>query len=363
MKSDPQTAHQQRRRALQVIAGKTRRFIDRCDLSSEPRYPFLGSSDGIWRTTGIEGWTIGFFPGLCRLIDTALPNTVPDEALRHWLDPLRQLEGWANHGVKTLTAFAPVPGEPLSPRNARTLARAAEAWSQHFHAQPGVFGRPLEAETIWVIIDWLYDINLLLEAPAEDALLETMARHHLEAAIRAFVRPDGSTFQEAVFDTKTGEFLRHRVRQGLALDSTWSRGQAWAVYGLSRAALNTGDRQYLEIAARTADVYLHLAGTDARVPWDFNATGSAARILDSSAAALACAGLFLLSRQLDRYRIPAEELLSSLLEPDLFEWDPNNECALKLGTYHYHKGETNQPTIWGDFFLTQSLFLSSQSLS
>ena len=60
------------------------------------------------------------------------------------------------------------------------------------------------------------------------------ARAHLDATLPALLRPDGSTFHAARF-ADDGTVLERGTINGYADDSTWARGQAWAIHGLVSA--------------------------------------------------------------------------------------------------------------------------------
>jgi len=50
--------------------------------------------------------------------------------------------------------------------------------------------------------------------------------------------------------------LSSRLPAGWSDESTWSRGQAWGIYGYAQCALRTGRGDFLNIARRLADVFL-----------------------------------------------------------------------------------------------------------
>lgn len=345
---------------MRVLGEKARRFLRRRKPHTEPAYPFLGDATGRWRTTTIRGWATGFFPGLCHLLNDCLPGCIDPAELEPLLGPMRSLEGWANSGVRVLSTFIPHPLMP--PFEPETARKSARKWAAFYSPSARIVGKPENTGELTLLVDWLYDINLLLEADPESEELRDIARAHIETCRGLFLREDGSCFQEARFEAASGKFLHHVIRQGRDIESNWSRGQAWAVYGFSRAAFTTGDREWAAAARKTAGFYLDAAGTSALPPWDFDVSGGEATITDSSAAALACAGLQLLSRlspeDRETYGGQAEELLDNLLHPNVFESDPDVEFALLHGAYHRHRNEIDQATIWGDFFLAQAISLS-----
>jgi len=68
-----------------------------------------------------------------------------------------------------------------------------------------------------------------------DAKYSKIATIHAETSCKAHIRADGGTFHVVNFDQKTGEIDRQFQQQGYADDSTWSRGQAWAIHGFAES--------------------------------------------------------------------------------------------------------------------------------
>jgi hypothetical protein len=116
-----------------------------------------------------------------------------------------------------------------------------------------------------------------------------VAARHAHRVAALLVRRDGSTAQSVNFDRVTGKVLFVSTHQGLSNQSTWSRGQGWAVYGFSDAAASLHDRSLLQVALRTAGyVARHLPGEG--IPrWDYNAPPGAP--VDVSAGVITAAGL------------------------------------------------------------------------
>jgi len=85
--------------------------------------------------------------------------------------------------------------------------------------------------------------------------MERAVKHCLTTR-RYLVRGDGSTAHEGLFDLETGVFLRQTTHQGWRNDSSWARGQAWALYGFTTAFSYTGDTRFLETAETCAMFYM-----------------------------------------------------------------------------------------------------------
>ena len=175
------------------------------------------------------------------------------------------------------------------------------------------------------------------------------------------MRPDGSTNHIVRFDQRTGERLEVLGGQGHAPDSCWSRGQAWALYGFAIAHRYTGRSDYLETARRVADRFLASMPPAGAPPWDFRAPEVAQAPRDSSAGAIAAAGLLELARagssgKGDRYRQAGADLLRALYEHCFSGEDPRQEGILLHATGELPLGKfVDVSLIYGDFFFLEAL--------
>jgi unsaturated chondroitin disaccharide hydrolase len=129
------------------------------------------------------------------------------------------------------------------------------------------------------IIDSLPNVELLTWSGRRD-----LAVAHARRVVAALVRPDGSTAQAVQFDARTGALGAVHTHQGASADSTWARGQAWALYGL--AALSSDPE--LHAAAERVAGYLHARLATGLPRWDLDASEGPT---DASAAAVIAAGL------------------------------------------------------------------------
>ena len=201
-----------------------------------------------------------------------------------------------------------------------------------------------------VIVDTLP--NLMLLWWAERLGLDeagAIARAHVHASLRAFVRPDGSTFHAARF-ADDGTVVERGTINGLGPGSTWARGQAWAVHGLVSASRATGDAGIRSAAERTARLFLDRMAGDPVPPWDFRAPAGAPR--DASAAAIVASALLDLGDEDCRAR--ALGLLEALATHCL-DRGPD-DGILGHCCYRFNAGEgLDAATAWGDFFLLDAL--------
>ena len=188
-----------------------------------------------------------------------------------------------------------------------------------------------------------------------------MAEHHAQRAPKDLVRPDGSTYMFAGYDQDTGALLNHFTKQGYATDSTWSRGQAWAMYGFTTAYRYTKDPRFLDAARRTADWFVQHLPPDHVPYWDFDVPDEATAPRDTSAAAVVASALLELSgdesdpaakqRDVDT----ARDILTSLSSPTYTPREPGFAAMLQHGTQHQPKGWADTGIMFGDYYFVEAL--------
>ena len=123
-------------------------------------------------------------------------------------------------------------------------------------------------------------------------------------------RTEYATCHVADVCPSTGEVRKRLTAQGYADESTWARGQAWAVLGYAQTYVWTKDRVFLETACGLADHFIaRMEDSPACVEegragryvplWDFDAPADeAAPLRDSSAGMIAANGLLILANAL-----------------------------------------------------------------
>jgi unsaturated chondroitin disaccharide hydrolase len=189
-----------------------------------------------------------------------------------------------------------------------------------------------------------------------------IANQHSLTTRRYLVRGDGSTSHEGIFDTETGVFLRQTTHQGWRDDSSWARGQAWAIYGFSTVYRFTRDVRFLNTAEACANFYIESTPAHGIPPNDWMEPNPVLPY-ESSAAAITASGLFDLARltgdpaRTRLYRDYARRILDTLTEPEFLAVEtPGWEGILKHGMYHQRKGlGVDESVMWGDYFFLEAL--------
>lgn len=213
-------------------------------------------------------------------------------------------------------------------------------------------------------IDIMMNVGIIFHAAnrTSDRDLLRKAREHCLTTRRYLVRGDGSTAHEGIFDLETGEFLRQATHQGWRDDSSWARGQAWALYGFGIAYWLSGDGRFLDTGQRCADFYIDRTPPHGVPPNDWEEP-SPRRPYESSAAAIAASGLLqlaTLTRDPERaanYTEHACTILDTLLTTEFLAVDtPGWEGILRHGSYHERKDlGVDDSVMWGEYFFVEAL--------
>jgi hypothetical protein len=147
----------------------------------------------------------------------------------------------------------------------------------------------------------MMNLDLLFYAASRtnDRSLFEIAKAHAFKCREAHVRSDFSTTHVINFDPVSGRIKERLTNQGMAHESCWSRGQAWAIAGFAETYHWTGEEVFLQTSRGCADYFLRRLPTSRIPPWDFDAAGGCAfddTPPDTSAAMIAAYGLLLIHK-------------------------------------------------------------------
>jgi unsaturated chondroitin disaccharide hydrolase len=98
----------------------------------------------------------------------------------------------------------------------------------------------------------------------------------------------------------TGQPIAVETHQGISPDSTWARGQAWAVYGFAYTGAALRDRDLVAVSERTAGYVADHLPAGRVPPFDYDAPPGAP--VDTSAGVITAAGLFRLAAACEKLR-------------------------------------------------------------
>jgi unsaturated chondroitin disaccharide hydrolase len=212
-----------------------------------------------------------------------------------------------------------------------------------------------------VVIDTMMNLELLLWAAANGGQDDwrNMAIHHADRTAADIVRADGSTYHFADYDPVSGTLLNRGTFQGYSDDSTWARGQAWAMYGYTMVYRYTHARRFLTLAQRTTDWYLSHLPDDGVPNWDFDAP---ILVKDSSAAAIAASAMLELSGYVKdstvakRYRAAAVRTLEILSSSAYLAKGTTSQSILLHGVRFLPAGKgIDVGLVYGDYYFLEAL--------
>ena len=356
----------------EVIEKVTAKFRRTVPMAADQHNVPYASRDGKWLESpwhlGNSWWTAGFWPGMMWLLNALSPDAVfHDEAVRttelmteefcvyrhlnHDVGFMYLLSCGAKHKLEgdeqskwdTLHAASLLMGR----FNPTTTPRAGyiKAWDGKDYA----------------IIDCMMNLPLLHRASREtgDPRFAAVARIHADKAKKHFVRADGSCRHIVEFDPVTGDFVCEHGGQGYCVGSSWSRGQAWALYGFTLLAMNTGNADDLATAERIAQYFAANIREDGLVNCDFCQPKDVYR-LDNIASACAACGFTELARLTGKaeYQQAAEKLLGGLID-HCADLDPDGPyCGILThctAAYHDDNVGTHTNITYGDYFFVEAL--------
>lgn len=369
-------------RVMRVAATKFAAF----DKSQPQRDAFPTDAKGAaWRTVDASDWVSGFYPGaLWYLYEYARDAKWPDAD--EWK---ARAEGWTaslesqqfnDHHHDTGFMIFNSYGNGLritgNPAYKPVIIQTAKTLATRFRKETGMirsWENKNDDKNFMVIIDNMMNLELLMWAAANGgpAELRETALSHADKTMEWFFRPDGGTYHVVDLDPLTGKLKRKWSAQGKAAESTWSRGQAWAIHGFTYMYGATKNPEYLKTALKAAEYFIDRMPADRVPPSDFDSTLTGLEFKDSSAAAIAVCAFLRLADMVDeperkqRLTKVSTEILGALTTAPYFAEGDDRASLLVYSARNYHPDPagplTNTSLIWSDYYLLEALHLFEKS--
>ncbi len=331
------------------------------DATRHPRRTYFGSGD--WETFGHGDWTSGFWSGcLWKMYERTGVSNWRQEAEKWTADILPEQYRTGDHDTGFIIMSSFGNGYRLTGRAdyKPVILTAANSLSTRFNPTVGCI-KSWEMHTYPVCIDNMMNLELLFWASKNGGgqHLYDMAVSHADKTIDNHVRVNGSTYH--VVDYNLDGTVRAKFTgQGATNESTWSRGQAWGLYGFTMTYRETGLQRFLDTAVSLADYFVdHLPVQsnpgDDYIPYsDFDYPVKK----DASAGAIACAGLIELDQYVttDKYRIAAAHILEDLTGSGYLTEGKSNpvySSILSRATERY--GDDERGLIYADYYLLEAM--------
>lgn len=370
----------------EFAAAQTEKMLLSVGEPNGRNYPRTMNEQGKLVTTGMYDWTPGFFPGnLWYLYELTGDQKWKTEA-RKWTVSLERLKTFTGHhdlGFMMYCSYGNAERLASEPSYKDILVESAGSLASRFSERTRTikswnYRKAWDGTTEWfypVIIDNMMNLEMLFYASrvSGDSHYRDVAVTHAESTLKNHFRKDFTTYHVVNYDTLSGKVLNQATCQGYSDNSTWSRGQAWAIYGYTMVYRETGDKKFLSAAEKAVKAFLKRLPEDLIPAWDFNAgqegympegksyavERAGKELKDVSAAAITCSALFELGELTGKkqYVETAVRMLYNLASPVYrAEIGSNANFLLKhsVGSLP-HRSEIDKPLVYADYYFLEAL--------
>lgn len=369
--NDSSAQHSPYQNVMQVVEAKSRGLAVNVLDNDNDDFTDYTDEDGEWDIQGDSNWCSGFVPGIYWYLTALTGETEWKCYAKHWTEGLRSRAYATDNdtGFQVYDSFGlgyNLGGENTADYKKVLVDGANTLVTERYNSQIGAFRSwrqgidDPETMPFEVNIDQLMNMELILWVGkyANKPEYTQMAISHADKTWKNNVRDNGSTYHVVEYD-KQGNVENKRTHQGWKTHSTWSRGQAWAVYAYAMYYRFTGLDRMLERSKKSYQYYLSATQkqTDDWVPYsDFDAPLDEDNPRDSSAAAIVASALielYILTKE-QQYLNDAQAMLESLASPNYLALDPNYQSILLKGSEKWDEPEVG--TIFGDYFFVEALY-------
>ena len=336
------------------------------EIDETDRFPRGTKEDGTWETKSPNEWVSGFFPGALWI----LYKLSDDADFKNWAEErTEELESQKNNdnsheiGFKVFLSFG--NGYELTGNEAykAVILEAAQTMASRYNPTVGA----IQSWNNWhfpITIESLATLEMLLWGARNggDQAWYDMAVSHGLKVKEDFVRPDGSVYEIIDYDENDGDLIDHERDRSESTETTWSAGQAWAIYGFTMLYRETGDSRFLEAAQQTADYFIANLPSDLVPYWDFNAPLIPDTEKDVTATAIAAAALQELGSFVTdpfaqlTYQTTAYSMLQALSAPPYIA-EGSNSSGILLHAVRNHPDERDVDVslIYADYYFLEAI--------
>ena len=316
-----------------------------------------------------KDWTSGFYAGNLWQIYQLTNNSKYKELARKWTAFIEK-EKFNNRthdmGFKVYNSF----GQGLKHENNQEykdiIVKSARTLTTRFNKTVGSIRSWDFNKKRWdfpVIIDNMMNLELLFEATniSGDSTFHKIAVQHANTTLKNHFRENNSTWHVLDYNPTNGDVRMRVTHQGINDDSSWARGQAWAIYGFTMAYRYTKDMKYLNQAKATAVFFLHHKNLpkDGIPYWDFDAPNIPNEPRDVSAGAIVASALIeLYGYTKDEVYLNYSKKFLKNVQNSTYILPENLEVPFIL---HHSSGdwskrsEMDEPIVYGDYYFLEAL--------
>lgn len=361
--------------ALEYCHSKVVRSLDELsrdsiDYTMMPRN--IAAGDSVWhcRKATPDEWCSGFWPGVLWYDYEMTGDEKIREKAEKYTESLEYLSQRPifDHDLGFLIFCSYGNGYRLTqnPKYKQVILASADSLATLYNPEVGtLLSWPRNVEMLGghnTIMDNMINLEMLFWAARNGGSqrLYDIAVKHAETTMTHQFRPDGTCYHVAVYDPKNGNFLRCMTHQGYADNSTWARGQAWAIYGYTMVYRETQDKKFLDFACKVTDAYLNRLPEDYVPYWDFDDPAIPNAPRDASAACVVASALLELQKYCPEekgkeYKKNAVKMLASL-SGDGYRSPEHRSSFLDHSTGHHPAGsEIDASIIYADYYYIEAL--------
>ena len=303
--------------------------IDTIEASGKCLNPVTLNSKGGVYYCGPADWRSGFFPGsVWYLYELTGDQTLLPLAQKYTeaISEAQYLTWHHDIGFIINCSFGNGLRINQKPEYKDVMIQAAKSLCTRFREKPQVIqswdvkGNSWQSQRGWecpVIIDNMMNLDLLFNVAKAtgDNKYKDIAIKHAMTTMHNHFRPDYTCWHVISYNND-GTVESKQTFQGKNDDSSWARGQAWAIYGYTACFRETNDSIFLNFAKDIADMIMDRVKTEDAIPyWDYDAPVTKETPRDVSAASVTASAMIELSTMVPdglKYLDYAEKILKSL---------------------------------------------------
>ena len=324
---------------------------------------------GVIKKVPSKDWTSGFFVGNLWQLYTLTGDKRYKERAVLW-NAFMEKEKFNNRthdmGFKVFCSFGKGLQVEDNKKYKDIIVKSAQTLCTRFNKKVGSIRSWDFNKDIWefpVIMDNMMNLELLFEASkiSGDSKYKTVAIQHANTTLKNHFRKDDSCYHVVVYDTIAGTVKNKITYQGFNDESSWARGQAWAVYGFTMSYRYTKDKAYLNRAEATAKYFInHKNMPEDGIPyWDFYDTSIPNAPRDVSAATVMASALIELYSftKNESYLNYANKVINTLgSDKYILNESVNGPFIFDHSTGNWpKKDEVDQPIVYGDYYYLEAL--------
>lgn len=321
----------------------------------------------------LEDWTSGFFPGtMWYMYDLTGDKKWEELGIKYTeaIDSAKNLKWHHDVGFMIGSSFGNGYKYTKNEVYKNVLIEAAKSLSTRFRPVSGVI-QSWNVDNGWqstrdwmcpVIIDNMMNLELLFRASeySGNPLFRKIALSHADVTMKNHFRSDFSCYHVIDYDSVTGQVRKKNTAQGYSDESSWARGQAWALYGYMICYRETKEPKYLEMVDKIYSfVFNHPNLPADLIPyWDFNAPNIPNEPRDVSTASIIASALYQMS-SLGRpeYKAKADNIIKTLSGPSyraILGTNGNFLLMHSVGSIP-HDAEIDVPLNYADYYFLEAL--------